>query len=112
LKTYDDSDSEDDVTSRATAATNTHLDQVYGGSRSGTSTPRHRRNNSDEMLDQNQLTINSTSSMISALNKLAFNKPPKKRQKQIEFGDKQLFIMYIESLRDPLLVLASGNWMM
>ncbi|KAM3579788.1 hypothetical protein VKS41_007869 [Umbelopsis sp. WA50703] len=109
LKTYDDSDSEDDVTSRATAATNTHLDQVYGGSRSGTSTPRHRRNNSDEMLDQNQLTINSTSSMISALNKLAFNKPPKKRQKQIEFGDKQLFIMYIESLRDPLLVLAQES---
>ncbi|KAG2171597.1 hypothetical protein INT43_008323, partial [Umbelopsis isabellina] len=110
LKTYDEeSDSDDDVTWRATAATNAHLDQVYGGSRSGASTPRHRRNNSEDMLDQNQLTVNSTSSMISALNMLAKNKPPKKRQKQIEFGDKQLFIMYIESLRDPLLVLAQES---
>lgn len=110
LKTYDDeSDSDDDVTWRASAATNTHLDQVYGGSRSGTSTPRHRRNNSEDIMEQNQLTVNSTSSMISALNMLAKNKPPKKRQKQIEFGDKQLFIMYIESLRDPLLVLAQES---
>jgi hypothetical protein len=115
LNSFDhrDSDSEDgdDAASRAHAATQTHLDQTYGSLKGEQGTARSKRNTPDsDYYEQNQLTVNSMASVLSS-HKIApsvMSKPPKKLHKQIEYGDKELFVMYLESLRDPLLILSKA----
>lgn len=107
-----DTSDDDDVMSRAMSATNTHVDQVNNrNSRTDFSASQSRAQSPEnEFYDQNQLTVNSIASLNSSHIPLSQYrmKPPKKRLKQIEYGDKELFVAYLESLRDPLLTLSKA----
>ncbi|KAH8557090.1 hypothetical protein BGW37DRAFT_537718 [Umbelopsis sp. PMI_123] len=106
-----DTDDEDDPMTRAHSATQTHLDQVYASSKADNSISHRRPHTPDnEYYDQNQLTVTSIASLNSVQSHLTpyKTKPPKKRLKQIEYGDKKLFVAYLESLRDPLLMLSKA----
>ncbi|KAI9283636.1 hypothetical protein BC943DRAFT_280678 [Umbelopsis sp. AD052] len=111
LNAFEPHDSEtsddDDVLSRAMSATNMHADHVNRNSRTDFSAnPSRAQSPENEFYDQNQLTVNSVASLNSSH---AYRiKPPKKRLKQIEYGDKELFVAYLESLRDPLLMLSKA----
>lgn len=106
-----DSDDGDDPVTQANTATNAYLDQINGGAKGEQTLSRSKRNTPDsDFYENNQLTVTSIASIKSAhnLTNLVKSKPPKKRHKQIEYGDKQLFVLYLESLRDPLLILSKA----
>ncbi|KAI8096222.1 uncharacterized protein BX664DRAFT_323411 [Halteromyces radiatus] len=97
---------------RYSASANTSPRSSRGPSRAtsrATSRTTSRRNSMDEdYTEENQKSIASIKSFLSLPKKKVStnNKLPRKCKKKVNFSDRHLLMIYLESLRDPLMILA------
>ncbi|KAG0172340.1 hypothetical protein DFQ28_011056 [Apophysomyces sp. BC1034] len=74
---------------------------------SPSSQPVSRKTSTDEdRMEQNQNTITSLRSLFSRKLAIPKPKPPQRGNKRIEHGDRELLILCLDSLRDPLMQLS------